>query len=223
MTSFKNFIQKDEVSTVLMSHSGVMNSEQPYNDYPYIEYPYPDYTSARTIPATGTRKFVMAPEPMIDFGEPASLRVAERITSMPRRLYLIPTRDDYPGSEYDQSLAANEQIDSPPAPTPTPLDELPNLEEWITKFSYSLIEIWNGKRPAMQLARWSHRRVFATLVTQVGAFSPSPKIRRVHIHQPIEGVAESVVLLRMGNRIRSLILRFEGVDKRWVCTQMWLL
>ena len=211
-----------------MSHSGVMNSEQTkpsqsYGDQPYIEYPYPGYITERTTPMPNRSHFAIAPEPMLDFDEPATMRIAERITEIPRRLYLVPTRDDYPGSEYDRTLAASDLIDSPPSPTPTPLDELPDLEEWITKFSYSLVEIWNGKRPAMQLARWSHRRVFATLVTQVGAFSPAPKIRRVHIHQPIEGVAESVVLLRIGNRIRSLILRFEGVDKRWVCTQMWLL
>jgi len=211
-----------------MSHSGVMNTEQShtnqsYIDQPYIEYPYPGYITERTIPMPSDPRYASTQEPMLDFDEPTTIRIAERITEIPRRLYLVPTHDDYPGSEYDRTLAASDLIDAPPSPTPTPLEELPNLEEWITKFSYSLVEIWNGKRPAMQLARWSHRRVFATLVTQVGAFSPTPKIRRVHIHQPIEGVAESVVLLRIGNRIRSLILRFEGVDKRWVCTQMWLL
>jgi len=31
------------------------------------------------------------------------------------------------------------------------------------------------------------------------------------------------VTLRIKERVRSLILRFEGVDKRWVCTELNLL
>ena len=201
-----------------LPQGSAMNSQQPY-----IEYPFSGYAAQNVLPTHGDRSRVQRPQPMLDFEEESAAQLADQVKSIPRRLFLVPTRDDYPGSEYDRTLAASEQSEGPAAPTPTPIDELPDLEDWITKFVYSLIEIWNGSRPAMQLARWSHRRVFATLVTQVGAFAPAPKIRRVHIHQPIEGVAESVVLLRIGNRVRSLILRFEGVDKRWVCTQMWLL
>jgi len=43
------------------------------------------------------------------------------------------------------------------------------------------------------------------------------------LNQPIEGVVESTVTLRIKERVRSLILRFEGVDKRWVCTELKLL
>jgi hypothetical protein len=51
----------------------------------------------------------------------------------------------------------------------------------------------------------------------------APKIRKIYISQPIEGVAETTVTLRIGERVRSLILRFEGVDKRWLCTELVLL
>jgi len=194
-----------------------MNPSRPYSEFPYIEH-------NREFP-TDSQPFdpQLHLQPTFDFSQPADHIRERELQTMPRKLYLVPTRDDYPGSEYDRDLANTDESDLPPLPTPSAEEHLPDLEEWVTRFTYSVVEIWNGKRPAMQLARWSHRRVFATLVSQVGAFSPPPKIRRVHIHQPIEGVAESVVLLRIGNRVRSLILRFEGVDQRWVCTQLWLL
>jgi len=31
------------------------------------------------------------------------------------------------------------------------------------------------------------------------------------------------VTLRFNDRVRSLVLRFEGVDKRWLCTELALL
>ncbi len=49
------------------------------------------------------------------------------------------------------------------------------------------------------------------------------KIRKIYLTQPIEGVIESTVTLRIKDRVRSLILRFEGVDKRWICTELFLL
>ena len=44
-----------------------------------------------------------------------------------------------------------------------------------------------------------------------------------HEFSSIEGVVEVTVTLRVIDRVRSLILRFEGVDKRWVCTELKLL
>lgn len=41
--------------------------------------------------------------------------------------------------------------------------------------------------------------------------------------QPIEGVLEVTVTLKIKNRVRSLILRFEGVDKKWICTELDLI
>jgi hypothetical protein len=55
------------------------------------------------------------------------------------------------------------------------------------------------------------------------AIKVAPKIRKIYISEPIEGVAETTVTLRIGERVRSLILRFEGVDKRWLCTELVLL
>ena len=47
-----------------------------------------------------------------------------------------------------------------------------------------------------------------------------PKIRNIYISEPIEGVGEVTVTLRYEERVRSLVLRFEGVNERWLCTEL---
>ena len=75
----------------------------------------------------------------------------------------------------------------------------------------------------MQLARLCHRLVYSKILALSGNQKEIPKIRKVYIHEPIEGVAETTVTLRFNDRVRSLVLRFEGVDKRWMCTEFVLL
>ncbi|CAB4689537.1 unannotated protein [freshwater metagenome] len=76
----------------------------------------------------------------------------------------------------------------------------------------------------MQIARSCHRSVHSKLQNYGKSLTADlPKIRKIYIAQPIEGVIESTVTLRIKDRVRSLILRFEGVDKRWICTELFLL
>lgn len=42
-------------------------------------------------------------------------------------------------------------------------------------------------------------------------------------HQPIEGVVEVTVTLVFNERVRVLAARFEGVDKKWLCTEIEIL
>ena len=71
----------------------------------------------------------------------------------------------------------------------------------------------------MQLARWSHRKVFQQLISP-SKIGIGARIRKIYISEPIAGVVEGTVTLQIGERVRSLSLRFEGVDKRWLCTEM---
>ena len=76
----------------------------------------------------------------------------------------------------------------------------------------------------MQIARSCHRNVHSKLMNYGKSFSNDlPKIRKIYLTQPIEGVIEGTVTLRIADRVRSLILRFEGVDRRWICTELFLL
>ena len=137
---------------------------------------------------------------------------------IPTKLYLVPTLDRLEGED-------GEEFESDPefAPIATSARELPDIEEWVRRFVLSTVEIWGGRRSAMQLARWSHRRVFLQLIETSHAGGEAPKIRKIYLQEPIDGVVESLVTLRFGKRIRSLVLRFEGVDQRWLCTEFSLL
>jgi hypothetical protein len=61
------------------------------------------------------------------------------------------------------------------------------------------------------------------IIEQGKHLNQSCQIRKLYTNQPIEGVIEVVVTLRVKDRVRSLTLRFEGVDKRWICTDLNLL
>ena len=149
--------------------------------------------------------------PMLDL----SPQLNTQIPVMSHKLYLIPTSDP---------AIADCSIDPFFGPQPSPLNELPDVNTWSKSFVIGLIEIWAGKRPAMQLARSCHRSVHSKLQNYGKSLkSDLPKIRKIYISQPIEGVVEGTVTLRIKDRVRSLILRFEGVDKRWICTELFLL
>ncbi|CAB4529395.1 unannotated protein [freshwater metagenome] len=134
---------------------------------------------------------------------------------IPTKLYLVPTLDRLDGEDFES--------DPDFAPVATSAQQLPDIEEWVRRYVLSTVEIWSGRRSAMQLARWSHRRVFLQLIDRSKIEREMPKIRKIYIQEPIDGVVESLVTLRFGTRIRSLVLRFEGVDRRWLCTEFSLL
>ena len=127
-----------------------------------------------------------------------------------RKLYLVPTTF---GDEYDPDFA----------PQPSSLDGLPDIEPWLKKFVVTLLEIWIGQRAPQQLSRWCHRAIYQELIRKIGSISTLPKVRKIYRSQPIESVEEVTVTLRFGERIRSLVIRFEGVDKRWLCTELFLI
>ena len=130
-----------------------------------------------------------------------------------RKLFLVPTPQNLPGEEADNDCL----------PKPSPLSELPPLQETVSRYVLGVVEILGGRRQPMQLARASHRSVFAKIVSMSGSQREIPKIRRIYINEPIEGVAETTVTIRINDRVRSMVLRFEGVDKRWLCTELALL
>ncbi len=126
------------------------------------------------------------------------------------KLYLVPTTH---GESYDPDFA----------PNPSPLSELPNLERWTLTYVVSAIEIMAGRRPVQQLARSTHRFTYNSLLRNIGSVSDLPKIKRIHRNQPIEGVVEVTAILSFKDRVRALMARFEGVDKKWLCTELELL
>ena len=130
------------------------------------------------------------------------------------KLYLVPTIDTEFGEEWSHPKFSS---------APSNLTDLPNINEWSESFIITIIEIWSGRRGVMQLANNCHRSVINKLIKEGKELDNSCRIRKIYLNQPIEGVIEAAVTLRIKERVRSLILRFEGVDKRWVCTELNLL
>jgi hypothetical protein len=147
------------------------------------------------------------------FGYDEALAESAPVKPRSSKLYLVPTPVTFEGEDLDPDIQ----------PKPTPLKDLPDIDQWVSRFVLSLVEVWTGKRAPMQLARWSHKKVYEVVLSSIRARSALPKIRNIYISQPIDGVAEVTVTLRYDGRVRSLVLRFEGVDKRWLCTEMMVL
>lgn len=108
-------------------------------------------------------------------------------------------------------------------PTPTSASELPDISEFAASFAQSVLEIWAGKRSASQLSKYCHHDVFQDLLTSIGYQKEVGKFRKIYIHEPLDGLCESTVTVRFQDRLRSMALRFEGVDHKWICTSLDLI
>jgi hypothetical protein len=141
-------------------------------------------------------------------------QITEIVPTKTAKLYLIPTPDSEFGPEWFHPKFS---------PMPSPLSELPDSYTWSKSFVIVVLEVWAGRRSVMQLAKNSHRSVISKIISQGKTLSGVCQIRRIYINQPIEGVIETAVTLSIKNRVRSLILRFEGIDNKWICTELRLL
>jgi hypothetical protein len=64
---------------------------------------------------------------------------------------------------------------------------------------------------------------YMQLLKQVGSQKEIGRIKSIHQNQPLDGICESTVTVRYGERLRAMVIRFEGVDQRWLCTELKLL
>ncbi|MDA2962720.1 MAG: Rv3235 family protein [Actinomycetota bacterium] len=126
------------------------------------------------------------------------------------RLYLLPS-------------LFNDEFDPDFAPEPTSAEELPELVQWCTNFTRNVLEVYAGRRQAGQLSKQFHHQILSELIKNSGSEKEIGKVRNLHISQPLDGICETTVTVRFGDRLRALLFRFEGVDKRWLCTALRLL
>jgi hypothetical protein len=68
-----------------------------------------------------------------------------------------------------------------------------------------------------------HRKVFTELVAASHSLKSVGRVKTLHQSQPLDGICESVLTVRFEDRLRAMAIRFEGVDKRWLCTELKLL
>lgn len=151
--------------------------------------------------------------PQLDLYSLAELSQKKKYEALPQqsaKLYLVPTTF---GEEYEPGFE----------PIPTSSTELPELHSWTMKFAVSVIEIWAGRRQPAQLISRCHRHIYLQLLKQVGSQKEIGRIRTIHQSEPLDGICESTITVRYGERLRAMVVRFEGVDNRWVCTELKLL
>jgi hypothetical protein len=132
----------------------------------------------------------------------------------PSKSYLIPSLDLDFGKEWSHPKFSA---------LPSTLDELPDIHDWSKSFLIKLIEIWSGRRPLRRVSDNCHKVVNRRIIHYGRKFSGNRKVRRIYVTQPIEGVSEITVTLCFQDRVKSLSLRFEGIDKRWICTELMII
>ena len=141
--------------------------------------------------------------PVLDLFAPPTRELVQQTA----KLYLVP-------STFGEDLEPDEM------PIPTSAAELPELHAWTMKFIVSVIEVWAGRRQPAQLIRWCHRVIYMELLRTSGSQKEIGKIKSIHQSEPLDGICESTVLVRYGDRLRAVVIRFEGVDGHWLCTAL---
>lgn len=165
----------------------------------------PTYTVTNFIPISS--------DPNEDWLHPVLeiFRPEEIVTEITKpRLYLLPSNF---GEEFDAEFG----------PQPTSAMELPDIAQMMLPFIHKVVEIWAGKRSSQQLQSICHHTVFSELKGRYGSLQEIGKVRKVQTTQPIDGVCEATVTVRFGERLRVVTIRFEGIDKRWLCTHLALI
>lgn len=126
------------------------------------------------------------------------------------RLYLVASTF---GEEYDAEFA----------PEPTSAADLPDINDLTFQFIHNVVEIWAGRRSASQVQTMCHHLIFADLQRNAGQQKLVGRIRKIKVTQPLDGISESTVTIRYGDRLRVVAIRFEGLDGRWLCTALTLI
>lgn len=124
---------------------------------------------------------------------------------------------------YSIASTFGEDLESDEMPIPTSASELPELHRWTMKFAVSVIEIWAGRRQPAQLISHCHRVIYLDLLKKMGSQKEIGRIRTIHQSEPLDGICESTITVRFGNRLRAMVIRFEGQDGKWLCTALDLI
>lgn len=87
-----------------------------------------------------------------------------------------------------------------------------------------LLEVVVGERPVRQVASWVSPRVLAGLEhrspSQRTALGRRPMLRSLRVTEPADSVAEVSAVVALGERVRAVALRLEGLDGRWTVTAL---
>ncbi len=115
----------------------------------------------------------------------------------------------------------------------TATGELPDPGAWSRRLAQATVEVLCGARPVAQLRRWTSDEVYEQLRRTMRRRTPrvaEPRggparpprvvVRAVRVCEVAEGTVEGCAVVDDGRRARALVLRLEGADGRWRCTQL---
>jgi hypothetical protein len=116
-----------------------------------------------------------------------------------------------------------ESFDEDDRPIPTSAATLPDIRIWTMSFAISALEILAGRRQPAQLAMRCHPIIYREFLLRAGREKEIGRIRKIHQDQPLDGICESVLTVRFGERVRPMVIRTEGINGRWLCTALNLM
>jgi Family of unknown function (DUF6459) len=108
-------------------------------------------------------------------------------------------------------------------PTWSSRTDLPDPRDAGRRLITLTLEALAGRRPLLQVQPMTSPGVFAALSAgrrpRWCAASSSPLlVGRVHVSEPVDGVAEVSAVARRDGRAHAVAARLEGIDGRWRCT-----
>lgn len=117
------------------------------------------------------------------------------------------------------------QSDDDFGPTWSSRSELPDPREAGRRLITVALEAMSGRRPLLQVQPLTTPGVFAALSAghrpRWCAQSSAPLlVGRVHVSEPVDGVAEISAVARRDGRAHAVAARLEGIDGRWRCTAL---
>lgn len=112
--------------------------------------------------------------------------------------------------------------------------DLPDPSSWVARLSRAAVEVQLGARPLTQLRRWVSDEVYDELrrgtrrrTARVAepnrrqvVRAPRVVLRTVRTCEVADGVVEGCAVVDDGRRAWALVLRLEGADGRWRCTEL---
>ncbi|HHU09573.1 MAG TPA: hypothetical protein GXZ60_06115 [Intrasporangiaceae bacterium] len=152
------------------------------------------------------------------------------ITPVPRRR-MVPT--PLPGEPFPEPAEDPRFIqealrftDIDEDDTPRAMPALPDPRPLAASIAQALVEVLAGRRPVIQLIRWTTPAVYAALSARSTVAhrrrlgdSRAPSrvtVRRVVVRCPQEGIAEVAIVVIDGTRVRAMAARMRADHGRWI-------
>jgi len=158
---------------------------------------------------------VPTPQPPLQ-DERIPVRLVRPGVAVPRPLHRPGPR---PRTGHDQ------QLEDDFGPTFSSRSELPDPRDAGRRLITLTLEALAGRRPLLQVQPLTSPGVFAALSAgrrpRWCAASTSPLlVWRLHVSEPVDGVAEISAVARRDGRAHAVAARLEGIDGRWRCTAL---